>query len=113
MGQCLQRLVHLRVFKHTRTTFAKKKNVDKHVDNPYFKERIKLNHDIFEVTKQKSKILHNLPIQLGLIVYSYGKLRMLEFWKFINTYLDNDLYQLMETDTDSLYIAFARDSIDE
>ena len=38
---------------------------------------------------------------------------MLEFWKFINTYLENDLYQLMEIDTDSLYIAFARDTIDE
>ena len=38
---------------------------------------------------------------------------MLQFWKFINTYLDNDLYQLMETDTDSLYMAFAKDSIDE
>ena len=70
-------------------------------------------HNIFEVTKQKSKIVHDLPIQLGLAVYRYAKLRMLEFWNFINTYLENDLYQLMETDTDSLYIAFARDTIDE
>ena len=38
---------------------------------------------------------------------------MLEFWKFINTYLDNDLYQLMETDTESMYFAFALDTIDE
>ena len=38
---------------------------------------------------------------------------MLEFWEFINTFLVNDLYQLMEMDTDSLYIAFARDTIDE
>ena len=98
---------------HTRTTFVKKKDIDKHIDNPYFKEHIELNHDIFEVTKQKSKILHNLPIQLGLAVYSYAKLRMRELLNFINTYLKNDLYQLMETDTDSLYIAFARDTIDE
>ena len=36
---------------------------------------------------------------------------MLEFWHFINEYLEND--QFMEMDTDSLYIAFARDTIDE
>ena len=99
--------------KHTSTVFAKKKNLSKHTKNPFFKDHVELNDDIFEVTKQKSKIVHDLPIQLGLAVYSYAKLRMLQFWKFINTYLDNDLYQLMETDTDSLYIAFARDSIDD
>ena len=99
--------------KHTTTSFAKRKNLSKHTKNPFFKDHNELNHDIFEVTKQKSKIVHDLPIQLGLAVYSYAKLRMLQFWKFINTYLDNDLYQLMETDTDSLYIAFAKDSIDD
>merc|ERR1739841_272629 len=99
--------------KHTKTAFAKKQNLDKHTNNPFFKNHVELNEDIFEVTKQKSKIVHDLPIQLGLAVYSYAKLRMLEFWNFINTYLENDLYQLMETDTDSLYIAFARDTIDE
>jgi hypothetical protein len=99
--------------KHTTTSFAKEKNLDKHTNNPFFKNHVELNKDIFEVTKQKSKIVHDLPIQLGLAVYSYAKLRMLEFWNFINTYLENDLYQLMETDTDSLYIAFAKDTIDE
>ena len=38
---------------------------------------------------------------------------LIEFWEFINKYLVNDLYQIMQCDTDSLYIAFARETIDE
>ena len=99
--------------KHTSTTFAKEKNIDKHKQSPFFKDHIELNHQIYEVTKQKSKIVHDLPIQLGLAVYSYAKLRMLQFWRFLATYLDRNLYTLMEMDTDSIYLALARDSIDE
>ena len=99
--------------KHTATTFTKEKNLEKHVRNPFLKDYDELNEEIYEVTKQKSKIVHDLPLQIGLAVYSYAKLRMLEFWHFINEYLDNDLYQFMEMDTDSLYIAFARDTVDE
>ncbi len=98
---------------HTQTSFIKRKNLQKHIRNPFLKNSDELEGDIFEVEKGKRKIVHDLPIQIGLAVYSYAKLRMLEFWKFINTYLDNDLYQFMEMDTDSLYIAFARDTIDE
>ncbi len=68
---------------------------------------------MYEVTKTKRKIVHDTPIQIAIAVYSYAKLRLIEFWEFINKYLVNDLYQLMECDTDSLYIAFARDTIDE
>ena len=55
----------------------------------------------------------DLPLQIGVAVFNYAKLRLIEFWEFINHYLDNDLYQIMEMDTDSLYIAFARDTIDQ
>ena len=98
---------------HTHTTFTKQKNLQKHLNNPFFKNSSELKEEIFEVEKEKKKVLHDLPMQIGLAVYSYAKLRMLEFWKFINFYLENDLYQFMEMDTDSLYIAFARDTIDE
>ena len=46
-------------------------------------------------------------------MYHYAKLNLLCFWEFLWELLDNDLYQLMETDTDSLYIAYARKTIDE
>ena len=72
-----------------------------------------LNENIYEVEKEMRTVRHDLPLQIGVAVYSYAKLRMLEFWGFIHKYLDNDLYQFMEMDTDSLYIAFAKDTIDE
>lgn len=99
--------------KHTNTSFGKENNLQNHTNNPFLKNYEELNHKIYEVTKEKSKIVHHLPLQIGLGVYSYAKLRMLEFWNFINTYLENNLYRLMEMDTDSLYIAFTRDTIDE
>ena len=98
---------------HTSIAFSNKKNLPKHVNSPFLKKYDELNEEVFEVEKTKRKVVHNLPTQIGIAVYSYAKLRMLEFWEFINKYLDNELYQLMEMDTDSLYIAFARDTIDE
>ena len=46
-------------------------------------------------------------------MYSYAKLCLINFWEFLKKYLIDEYYQLMETDTDSLYIAFARKTIDE
>ena len=61
----------------------------------------------------EKKVYLDSPIQIMIAVYSYAKLLLISFWEFLNKYLDNELYQLMETDTDSLYLALARESIDE
>ena len=113
MGNCGYGYTVMNRSNHTRTSFAKLKNLNKHTKNPLLKIYEELNEDIFEVQKQKRTIMHDLPLHVGIAVYSYAKLRMLQFWKFIHEYLDNDLYQFMEMDTDSLYIAFAKDTIDE
>ena len=99
--------------KQTKLSYCKRKNLSNHVNSPFLKRFDELNEQIFEVEKQHKKIVCDLPAQIGLAVYSYAKLRMLEFWKFINKFLVNDIYQLMEMDTDSLYIVFARDTIDD
>ena len=99
--------------KHCLTTFTSETNLPKHINNPLFKTMEELNGSIFEVEKKKRKVVYDLPIQIGIAVYSYAKLSLISFWEFINKYLVNDLYQLMECDTDSLYIAFARNSIDD
>ena len=99
--------------KHTRVSFVKERNLPNQVNNPLFKHYDELNEEMFEVEKMKKKVMLDLPTQIGIAVFSYAKLRLIQFWDFINTFLVNDLYQLMECDTDSLYIAFARDTIDE
>ena len=99
--------------KHTRLSFTTEKNLINHVNNPFFKHYDELNGNGYEEEMRKKKVLLDLPTQIGVAVNSYAKLRLIQFWDFINTFLVNDLYQLMECDTDSLYIAFARDTIDE
>ena len=99
--------------KHTRTTFTTEANLSGHVKHPLFKGMEELNDNIYEVTKKKRTQVYDLPIQIGIAVYSYAKLNLISFWEFINKHLVNDLYQLMACDTDSLYIALARDSIDD
>ena len=55
------------------------------------------------MVKDQRKGVHDLPMQISMAVYLYTKLRMLEFWEFVNTFLVNDMYQFMLMDTDSLY----------
>ena len=99
--------------KHTATSFVEEKNVPGHINNPMFKTMNELSRKLYEVEKLKRKVKLDLPIQIGVAVYSYAKLRLLEFWEFINKFLINDNYQLMECDNDSLYIAFAKENIDD
>ena len=97
--------------KHTSVRFSSEQNIGNHIKNPLFKCMTELNGDIYEVEKEKKKVILDTPIQIGLSVFSYAKLNLICFWEFINKFLINDLYQIMECDTDSLYIAFARDSM--
>ena len=113
MGNCGYGYTVMNRSHHTQTCFTHEKNLNNHTKNPLLKIYDELNENIYEVEKEKRTVRHDLPLHVGIAVYSYAKLRMLEFWKFINKYLDNNLYQVMEMDTDSLYIAFSRDNIDE
>ena len=99
--------------KHTSLKFVSDERVPNHIKNPLFKNMDVLNGGVHEVEKTKRKVVLDTPIQIGAAVYSYAKLSLLNFWEFINKFLINDLYQLLQMDTDSLYIAFARDTIDD
>lgn len=72
-----------------------------------------LNENYYEVEKHKRKVFLDLPSQIGVSVYSYAKLQMIEFWEFLNAHLRQESYQLMEMDTDSIYLAVTSKSIDD
>ena len=63
--------------------------------------------------KAKKKVVIDTPVSVANAVYSYAKLNLICFWEFISKYLRNDFYQIMGIDTDSFYMALARDTIDE
>ena len=99
--------------KHTSVKYCELNNVSGHIRSPLFKSLEELNGGIYEIEKTKKKIVHDVPLQIGIAVYSYAKLNLICFWDFLNKYLVNDYYQIMECDTDSLYLALAKDTLDE
>jgi ribA/ribD-fused uncharacterized protein len=82
------------------------------VNNPRFIALTELGDNLYECESAKSKITLDLPIVLGYFVLQYAKLRMLEFhYDFIDKYIDRKDYELVETDTDSLYLALAGNTL--
>jgi hypothetical protein len=55
---------------------------------------------IYEVSTKKQQITFDLPVLVAFFVYSYAKLRMLEFYyDFLDRVLDRADFQLIEMDT--------------
>ena len=102
--------------KHNNVLFCKQDKVAKHLRDPFFKSMEQLDggpDGIYEIVKAKRKIVQDNPIQVAIAVYSRAKMLLLDFWVFLKEHLDDSTYCLMETDTDSLYIAISKDTIDE
>ena len=99
--------------KHNNIIFCSAEYVARHIRDPFFKSLDELEGGIYEVVKKKRRVVLDTPIQIAIAVYSYAKLSLLEFWEFLEKYLDPKSYCLMECDTDSLYIAISRDTLDD
>ena len=55
--------------------FTTGKNLSRHISNSLFKDCEGLNEGVFKVTKAK-KIILDLPLHIGITVYSNAKLRI-------------------------------------
>ena len=56
----------------------------------------------------------DLPLQIGFFTYQYAKLRMLEFYyDFLDRFISKDDFQLLEMDTDSMYMALSQSHLDQ
>jgi len=66
-----------------------------------------------EVESLKSIIKQELPCQLGIAIYGVAKRRMLElYYDFLLRFVDTNDFQLLQMDTDSLYMAISGSSLD-
>ena len=100
--------------KHSHVIFTDLEGTNKHINSPFFKDLEEMDEDTFEIKMQKKRVKYDLPIQLGFFVYNYAKLRMLEFlYDFIDKHMDRAKYNLIEMDTDSLYLALSTDSLED
>ena len=99
--------------KHTSVTIVNEERISNHIKSPNFKTMVELNDHFYEIEKSRKTVKHNTPITVGISVYSYAKLILIEFWEFINKFLVQDKYELVYTDTDSLYLAISEESLDQ
>ena len=62
----------------------------------------------------KKKIKCDLPIQIGFFVFTYAKMRKLQFYYHcIDAFLDRRDFQYLEMDTDSAYMSPTGDLLEE
>ena len=99
--------------KHTRTTFTtNEKDVDKALRSPFFDDLDEVN-GAYEIKEKKKNVNVTRPYQCGIAVYQLAKLRMLEFYyDFLDKYVDRKDFELIQMDTDSLYMALSDNCID-
>jgi hypothetical protein len=76
--------------------------------SPYIKKVKFISQNCYEVHMRKKEIKMDLPIVVGLSVYNWAKIRMLEFfYDVLQKYFDPSVYQCMQTDTDSIYLSIS------
>ena len=100
--------------KHVRVTFTRDEDsVDKAFRSPFFKDLEEIN-EAFEISERKRRVSITRPYQCGIAVYQLAKLRMLEFYyDFLDVYFERRDFELIQMDTDSMYMALSGPNLDE
>ncbi|GFR89461.1 hypothetical protein ElyMa_000794400, partial [Elysia marginata] len=102
------------IMKHRNIKYVRAEDVSKLVNDPRFNSMVELEDGMVEVNMNKQVAFWDLPLQIGFLVYQYTKLRMLEFhYDFLYKYVDRKDYQLLEMDTDSLYLAPSKETLED
>ena len=67
-----------------------------------------------EIKERKRKVIITRPYQCGIAVYQLAKIRMLGFYyDFLDKYIDRIDFELIQMDTDSMYMVLSSKSIDD
>ena len=100
--------------KHVRVTFTRDEDsVDKVFRSPFFEDLEEIN-EAYEISECKRRVSITRPYQCGIAVYQLAKLRMLEFYyDFLDVYFERRDFELIQMDTDSLYMALSGSNLDE
>ena len=100
--------------KHRNITYHSKDTINKTINDPHFVHLDEILSDVYEVKSLKRSIRHYLPVQIGFNVYLNSKLHMLKFFYcFWKKYIPERCFDLLESDTDSMYFAIICRSLDD
>ena len=69
--------------------------------------------DLYEVTSRKRHVKYNRPVQSAFSTLALSKLHMLSFVNWLNECLDRTKYCCCFSDTDSIYLSLAHETIEE
>lgn len=61
--------------------------------------------EAYEQESQKLEITVRRPFQVGIAIYQLAKPQMLEFYDFIDRFVNRRDFELIQIDTDSNYMA--------
>ena len=87
-------------------------NSEKYIRSPYFMNMNEIGNDISEIEMNSRTIKQNIPLVLGFSILNYAKGVLLSFfYDFIKKYIPDDSFELMETDTDSLYMCLSEENL--
>ena len=102
------------VERQNRTLYTSDENeVDKHLRSAWFQDLEEIG-DAYKIELRKDKLTIKNPFQVGIVVYQLAKLRMLQFYyEFLDFYLDRRDFELIQMDTDSMYLALSREKIED
>ena len=114
LGNSLYSASLLNKHSHRKISYCDNYTVNELINTPYFCNLECITDNVYEVKSLKQKIVQDLPIQLGLSVYIEAKLHMLKFVHcFLKKFVPKRYFEVLESDTDSLYAAFAHESLEE
>ena len=100
-------------YRHTNCKITDFSKANKLVNDLLFRDLNPITDDCYEVEMAKSKIKHDLPVQIGFFVYQYAKLRMLQFYfDFLDVFMHRSDFEYVQMDTDSAYFALSGTSIE-
>ena len=98
--------------RHTVTQYFNEEKTHKAINNKMFKRLRDITDDLYEIESVKSKVEHKEPIVVGFFILQYAKLRMLElYYNFFNKYCNENMFEELEMDTDSLYLALGAENL--
>ena len=113
LGNCGYGCTLTNVEKHRDQHYVSPTEAQALIASPLFKKLTPWDEEVQEVETAKKSVVWSLPLQIGFFVYQYAKLRMLEMhYDLVDRFIDRSDYQLCEMDTDSLYLALSKDSLE-
>ena len=92
----------------TVTKYLSDEKAHAEIESKLFKKLDHVNNSLYEVELAKAQIERKEPIIVGFFILQYAKLRMLElYYNFFARFCDVNMFEELEMDTDSLYLALA------